>query len=171
MRRIVTAFPLSASPPPMARHGKGAYLKALREAAFAQGLCYECTCRPFVVGKRRCEHCCAKNRIRLEATFAAGACTSLCGRPRDPGFTRCSSCREKHRLYMEARRRAAGIAPRVLREPGAPRPPRRRRIVSSTSQAPTALPTPPAPSDPRPVEVDLSTRRAVIAALAARRAA
>jgi len=153
---------------PVPRHGRGAYLQTLREAAFAQGLCYECTSLPVIFGKRRCEHCLKRHRDRLTAKFAAGECAGLCGRQRTNGRSRCESCLERHREYQRNRRRAAGVEPRMLKAPGTPRV---RRKPLSTSAVPIAPPISPALSDPPPAEVDLSKRRAVIAALAARRAA
>lgn len=142
------------------RTGRGAYLKTLRDAAFAQGLCYECTARPVVFGRRRCEGCNDRNRARLAAKFAAGECRGLCGSQAAPGRSRCDACRDKHREYMRQRRIAAGKTPRG---------PRSKPV--STSTVPPTQEILPAPVVCTPVEVDLSKRKAVIAALVRRRAA
>ncbi|MGE5803367.1 MAG: hypothetical protein ACM358_14065 [Gemmatimonadota bacterium] len=147
------------------RTGRGLYLKRLRDAAFAQGLCYECTARPVLFGRRRCEGCNEKNRARLRAKFSAGECRGLCGAQAVPGRSRCDVCREKQREYMRQRRIAAGKKPRQPK-------------TLSTSALPSMSPHLPVSTDgpgkgdsARSAEVDLSQRRAIIAALAARRAA
>lgn len=112
---------------PVPRIGRGSYLKTLREAAFAQGLCYECAGRPVVFGRRRCDPCNEKNRARLAAKFEAGQCRGLCGKQRPADRARCDDCRARHREYMRQRRIAAGKTPR---------PPRVKATVSPTSVAP-----------------------------------
>lgn len=161
------------------RPDQAAYLRARRVSAFADGRCYECCLRPRLPDKRRCAVCTDRNLERRTDIGVGQKCRGLCGQPSAPGRARCDACLARHREYMATRRRDAGIEPRAT----APRP---RRIMTprgprkptiQTSAVPPAPPFPARADGPPkvdsgpPAEVDLSTRRAVIAALAVRRAA
>jgi hypothetical protein len=81
-----------------ARANNAEYLRELRAAAAAKGLCYVCRCRPRKLGRKSCQDCLdrvyaakAGNRAKWQKQ---GLCV-LCGQKRAAGVVHCSRCRDR----------------------------------------------------------------------------
>lgn len=143
--------------------GWPAYHRARREMAVRDGRCYNCMTLPMKPGRRMCQGCIDWHKQYRIDRIAGGKCRDLCGRDADEGRTRCIECLDRHARKARAKRGKPVDAPIVRRAP--------RRQPVPTSAAPSTREIVHAPAVHPAAEVDHSQRKAIIAALAARRAA
>lgn len=149
--------------------GWPAYHRARCEAAAQDGLCLNCMRQPRKLDRRKCQGCIDWHKQYRVDRIAGGKCRDLCGRDANEGRTRCIECLDRHARKARAKRGQPVDAPIVRRAP--------RRDQPSTSIDLGCAINEPQMDGPRkgdsahPAEVDLSQRKAIIAALATRRAA
>jgi hypothetical protein len=104
------------------RSAMSGYLRDLRKAHLAAGLCGQCV-SPALPGLSLCEKHMAPIRARYLDKKVSGVCLS-CGGPRDTDRGTCKACIARHALTQSARAErlsAAGLCTACGKRPGAPR--------------------------------------------------